>query len=207
MRIALPPLLITAALTAILGADGTAAQTVSGTARNGGAAIREAAIWLEPLDGNIAVSPDPVITIDQAHLRFVPSVVVTRPGTEVSFENSDDVLHNVFGPGGAVGHDFDLGTYDRGESRSEIFQVEGVHIVLCHIHPEMVAFVLVVDTPYSAISGADGTWSIEGVPPGRYRLHAWQSRRWRDELTGEIVVPAGGASGIQVTLGSNGSIR
>ena len=189
--------------------DGVAAQTasVSGSVRDGGIPLVNAAIYLVPLTDTDPVPPESRVSIDQAHLRFVPSVVVVPPGTEVSFMNSDDVPHNVFGPGGAVGHKFDLGTYERTGSKIEIFQKEGVHIVLCHIHPEMAAYVIVAPTPYKGVTAADGTWSIADVPPGHYRLHAWHSRWWRDEFTQDVVVAESGLSGLVVTLGANRSMR
>lgn len=181
--------------------------TVSGWVRNGGTPIMNAAVYLTSIPDTVAGPSLPLLTIDQAHLRFVPSVVVVTPGTPVAFVNSDGVRHNVFGPGGAVGHDFDLGTYDQGESRIEVFEEEGVHIVLCHIHPEMVAYVLVANTPYRAVTNGDGTWTMNDVPPGRYQLHAWHGRRWRDEMVEEITIGAEGLAEVLVTLGPNGSIR
>jgi len=184
--------------------EGVAQSVVSGTVRNGGSAMAAAAVFLVPLD--LAVEPvqppQERITIDQVHLTFVPNVLVVVPGTEVSFLNSDGVLHNVFAPRLSDTPEFDLGTYAREARRSWVFESPGVHIILCHIHPEMAAYVLVVPTHLHALTGADGTFEIEGVRPGRYRLHAWHARHWRDERSTEVVVTENGLSGLAITLGA-----
>lgn len=180
---------------------------VSGSARNGGLPIGNAAIFLVPLSDTLSVSSDEPTTIDQVHLTFVPNVAVVTPGTEVVFVNSDGVLHNVFGPGFGGQDDFDLGTYDREERRGHRFQGEGLHIVLCHIHPEMAAYVIVASTVLRTLSDSNGDFVIEGVMPGRYRVHAWHARHWRDEVIQELTVSSEGVDGLVLTLGSRRSTR
>ncbi len=119
-------------------------------------------------------APEPPV-IDQLNLRFVPRVLVVLPGTTVEFRNSDPLLHNVFGPGGP-GPRFDLGTYPRNERRSHRFDEHGAHVILCHVHPEMVAYVVAVPTPYHAVVDEAGHFRIEEVPAGRYTLRVWQRR-------------------------------
>ena len=191
-----------ALFTALVAVQGADCQTsVRGVVRNGGAPIGEAAIYLVPLDAPAPVPPEQPRTIDQVHLNFVPRVFVIAPGTEVSFLNSDGVLHNVFGPGLGGVDAFDLGTYDRNESRSWVFAQEGLHVVLCHIHPEMAAYIIVAPTRYKALTAVDGTFRIESVPEGRYRLHAWHVRHWRNEYSEEITVRAGADTDLLITLG------
>jgi plastocyanin len=175
---------------------------VQGAVVNGGTPLSEAAVYLEALDQpSEPQAPDQNATIDQIHLRFVPSVVVVPPGTEVRFLNSDPLPHNVFGPGGRV-DEFDLGTYPQGLFQVHRFDEEGVHMVLCHIHPQMVAYVVVANALHRATTSADGLFSMDGVPPGRYRLHAWHPRRPRESFQTDIVVESTGVSGLRITLGS-----
>ena len=151
-----------------------------------------AAVYLERLDGGPASSLDSVgARLDQEHLRFVPDILVVRPGTAVSFTNSDPLMHNVFGPGRRGGDRFDLGTYPRGATRVHVFEREGIHAVLCHIHPEMVAYVLVAPVQATTTTGVDGTFTLSGVEPGRYRLTAWHPRRYGNPSTQEIVARPG----------------
>lgn len=180
---------------------------VSGSVRNGGTPVGNAAIYLIPLDDDEPSPEGPTATIDQVHLTFQPNVVVVTPGTEVSFLNSDGVLHNVFGPGLDGRDEFDLGTYDIDERRSRVFRQGGLHIVLCHIHPEMAAYVIVAPTRFKGLSDAAGEFAIEGVPPGRYRLHAWHARHWRDEVTRDVSVSEEGVRDLVITLGRQGPPR
>lgn len=116
------------------------------------------------------VGAPPVNTsIDQRGLRFVPPVVAVTPGSVVTFPNSDPVLHNIF----IVGPDrrrLDLGTYPTGEYRELTLSLPGIHLVMCHLHPEMAAAIVVLDSPYLAVSDSSGTFRFDAVPPGAYRV-------------------------------------
>lgn len=123
--------------------------------------------------------------IDQVNLRFVPRVLVVVPGTTVEFRNSDPILHNVFNPAGP-GEGFNLGTYPRTDLRSRTFTEFGAHVILCHVHPEMVAYVVVVPTTYHAVVGRRGRFSIRDVPAGRFTLRVWHRRTMPFERTVEV---------------------
>ncbi|MBI4521480.1 MAG: hypothetical protein HY701_11630 [Gemmatimonadetes bacterium] len=142
--------------------------------------------------------PSAPALIDQVNLRFVPRVVVVTPGSTVQFRNSDPILHNVFSPRGP-GEGFDLGTYPRGERRARTFTDPGFHVILCHVHPEMAAFVAVVPSPYHAVVDEAGRFRIETVPAGRYTLHVWSRRREPDGLP--VVVREGDVLRVEVDLG------
>ncbi|MBX3134252.1 MAG: hypothetical protein KF689_12795 [Gemmatimonadaceae bacterium] len=105
---------------------------------------------------------------------FIPRVRVVTPGSKVAFPNQDPFRHNIFSTTrGAV---FDLGLYPSGQSRDATFRREGVYPVHCNIHPRMTSYVVVVGTPWHTLAGADGRWSIAGVPAGEYTLHVWHER-------------------------------
>jgi plastocyanin len=142
-------------------------------------------------------APQPVI-VDQIDLRFVPEVVAVLAGTVVAFPNSDPILHNVFSPRGP-GAGFDLGTYPPGETRSHRFDEAGVHVILCHVHPEMVAYVAVVPSRYHAVADSLGRFELDALPAGRYALSVWYARR--TALEREITVPAGGTVRLELELG------
>ena len=56
----------------------------------------------------------------------------------------------------------------------------------------MTAYVVVVPTPHYVIAGADGRWTLPGVPAGRYDLHVWHERA--PEVVSGVEVPAAGAA-------------
>ena len=135
--------------------------------------------------------------IDQRDLRFVPRVIAVSPGSTVSFLNSDPVMHNVFSPSMRAGG-FDLGTYSQGERRSFTFDDEGAYVIFCHVHPEMVAYVVVVASPYRAVTDDEGRFKLDGVAPGTYHLRTWHRRlRTQDHV---VTVAANGAVRVHLTL-------
>lgn len=46
----------------------------------------------------------------------------------------------------------------------------------CNLHPWMKAYVCVVDDPFHAVTAEDGSFTIEGLPPGDYLLEAWHEK-------------------------------
>ena len=186
---------LVAVLGVALGMPGVAAAgTVSGTVMIGGAPARDTVVYLER--GRPApAGPPRRVSMDQKDLAFVPGVLPVVRGTVIDFTNSDDVQHNVFTPS-RVGGKFDLGTYSRGESRSVTLSEAGEVVVLCNIHMEMEARILVLDEPTFGQTRADGTFSIAGVEAGTYRLRLWR-RGWLAH-TEIVMVPEGDALTLDV---------
>jgi plastocyanin len=120
--------------------------------------------------------------------EFQPRVVVIPTGGTVEFPNEDGVFHNVFSVSGE--NRFDLELYKKPQSRSWTFAHPGLVRVYCNIHPQMSAVVLVRDNTFFTRAGANGGFSLEGVPAGRYSVKAWHERA--GEVTTEITVPAEG---------------
>ena len=135
--------------------------------------------------------------IDQRNLQFVPRVIAVSPGSTVSFPNSDPVMHSVFHPGTRAGG-FDLGTYPQGEQRSFTFDDEGAYVIFCHVHPEMVAYVVVLATPYRTVTDDEGRFKVAGVAPGTYHLRTWHRRLQTQDRV--VSVAANGAVRVNLTL-------
>jgi plastocyanin len=131
---------------------------------------------------------------------FAPRVIVVPVGSTVVFPNHDPFNHNVFSLSDP--NAFDLGLYGRGEKGEHRFRRAGVVQVYCNIHPQMAGFIVVRDNAYYAQPGADGTYTIEDVAPGKYTLHVWHERA--PEVTLEIVVPEGGLANQDVAMDASG---
>lgn len=147
-------------------------------------------VWLTPLDTKVEVQPLKNVRLLQKDKRFIPHLLVITSGTQVEFPNQDPFFHNVFSI--YNGKRFDLGLYEAGSSRSVLFDRPGVSFIFCNIHPEMSGLVVVLNTPYYAVSGNNGEVSIRNVPPGRYRVNYWYERSSTDELNRlarEITIP------------------
>ena len=171
------------ALGAWVGSGGQAIDIVEGRISFSGRPAAGAVVYLErwPNRSNTeeressgATSSDTVV-LDQRGLRFLPQTLAIRPGTTVVFRNSDDIQHNVFSPGRAVGvgDPFDLGTYARGETRHHTFKDQGPHTILCNVHPEMVAYVVAVPVEHRTVTDSDGRFALQDVPSGPYLLRVW----------------------------------
>ena len=157
-------------------------------------------IFLEPTAPGKGTAGPMDVQIAMQSKQFVPRVRVVTTGSRVHFPNQDPFRHNVFSstPGGA----FDLGLYPRGTSRATSFGRAGVYPIFCNIHSRMSAFIVTVSTPYHTQAQADGSWTIDGVPPGRYLLHAWHERGL--ERTREIIVDREAVRGIEEQLDARG---
>ena len=149
-------------------AGAVSAGTVGGTATAGRGNVRGAVIYLE---GGAHAAPLANAVVDQRDKMFMPHVSVVTRGTTVRFPNDDTLFHNVFAYFQAK--KFDLGMYPRGASKQVTFDKTGLVIVLCNVHSDMSAYIMVVDTPYYAVSDSQGRFRLPDVPPGTYTLHAW----------------------------------
>ena len=163
-------LLAATLLAAVAGAG--VEQQVRGMALAAGRPAANAVVWLEAPGAPAARTADKVV-LDQRNLRFSPQVLAVRAGTAVLFPNNDRVFHNVFSF--HHGKVFDLGLYPVGDSKVVNFDKPGLSRIFCNIHPNMAAYVFVVDSPYFAVSDESGAFTLPPVPPGRYTYHAWRS--------------------------------
>lgn len=130
--------------------------------------------------------------MDQRNKTFIPRLLPVLVGSTVDFMNNDDMEHNVMCPDGET---YDLGRWTKGEMRAYTFAQEGVYTQLCNLHPEMIAYVLSVRTPYFAVTGEEGRFRIPNVPAGRRRLKVWHERFKPDRL----------AKGFDVTVAEGGT--
>jgi plastocyanin len=123
------------------------------------------------LQGGVRAKPLANATVDQRDRMFSPHVSVVTVGTKVQFPNHDTVFHNVFADFDAK--KFDLGMYPRGASRTKSFDKAGLVVLMCSVHPEMSAYIMVVDTPFYAVADRSGNFTIPNVPSGPYTLRVW----------------------------------
>jgi len=189
------------------------AGTVSGTVAVEQATLRadgpkhdlDAVVVLTPVGGGEQPMVDARVNMDQKGLVFIPHVLAVQRGTTVTFLNSDNDQHNVYFLFDETGDTLDIGTWGPGVSVDYRFEEAGAVIVLCKLHLEMAAYVLVVDGPwFSQVeldpSGAKTPFAIDGVPPGDYELVAWHKKLAQRGGPVRLNVTDGATAGVDVVI-------
>lgn len=149
------------------GAAGTGKGTLSGSITlTPAAAVKSAVVYLEDGPEDKAVTG----SMDNRQMTFVPHVLVVTAGAKVTFSNSDPFPHNVFSPDNEK---WDLGMIPAHAVRVRKFDKPGVYTVLCNIHPNMKAYILVVPSSHFAKADKNGAYSMSDVPAGKYKLAVW----------------------------------
>jgi plastocyanin len=146
-----------------------------------GQPVADAAVYASP-EQPIAPASALKATIDQVDRHFVPRVSVIQTGTSVTFPNSDNIRHSVYSFSPAK--TFTLKIYSGVPANPVMFDKPGIVVLGCNIHDSMVAWVLVIDTPFFARTDASGEAVLPNLPPGAYTLRAW-SYTMRHEMAGE----------------------
>ncbi|MDB5872076.1 MAG: plastocyanin [Ramlibacter sp.] len=134
------------------------------------------------------------VTISQEKMRFVPAVSVVALGARGNFVNNDPWAHHVrVSPAGAMEFNSSAGGFEvlldgkpdgkPAKTAESTFDKPGAMLLGCHLHASMRGHVYVSDSPWAALTGAEGTTAFEAVPSGPVFVRVWQA----DQL---IDVPA-----------------
>lgn len=140
--------------------------------------------------GKKVVIPSSNPSLDQNGCVFKPHVIAVAAGTSIDIINSDSVTHNVH-------------TYPEENSAMNKAQPPSLKVisiatefgeedpmkVACDYHGWMSSWVGIFEHPYFAVTGADGAFSLDSVPPGAYEVKAWQEEL--GELVKTVQVKAG----------------
>jgi plastocyanin len=157
------------------------------------------AVFVDAIPDKKFDAPKEHVTVDQNKMTFVPHVVAVQQGTTVEFLNSDPVGHNVYWPSisGNKKLAHNLGTWPKGEKKPFQFNDVGVASLLCNVHPEMSGYVVVVPTPYFAVTDKDGNFDIKDIPAGKYTLKTWSEE---GKVTTQTVTVASGTATADLTV-------
>jgi plastocyanin len=135
-------------------------------------------------------------SIAQRNEQFDPQVAAVTTGSTIDFPNADPYFHNVFSLSSAA--TFNLGRFRSGESRSRQFTNPGIVKVVCQIHAQMNASIVVLDHPWFVIPDEDGTFTIPNVPAGERTVVAWHERI--GEKRERLRVTTGAVTNVTFTL-------
>ena len=164
------------------------AGAIKGKIKTKDEALKNVVVYLESIEKAAYQPPKEAAVMDQINLNFVPHVLPVLIGTKVIFPNSDKIRHSVFSVSKVK--KFDFGTYTPGVEKSIICDQAGVIPILCYIHHDMSAYIVVLNTPYFVLTNDAGEFYLDEVPAGKYHL-----KFWNEEIeikSEEIVIPVKG---------------
>lgn len=133
---------------------------------------------LKKADGSSLQFPTPTtaVVLDQRGCRYTPHVFGIQVGQPLQIVNSDMTLHNVHALP-QTNREFNTGQPNQGMRATYTFTAAEVMVPFrCDVHKWMNAWVGVLDHPFFTVSGADGAFHIDGLPPGTYTIEAWHEK-------------------------------
>ncbi|OGX37829.1 MAG: hypothetical protein A3C36_05935 [Omnitrophica WOR_2 bacterium RIFCSPHIGHO2_02_FULL_52_10] len=151
------------------------ASTITGTVTWRGAQDKkDAVVYLEGVPGEFPPAEEPH-EMNQREKVYIPHVLPILKGEQVKFMNNDPLLHNVHV---YFGRDtlFNLAMIKSSRPLVKTFDRAGEHVVLCDVHPEMEAWIIVLENPYFAVTDENGNYKIENVPTGTHTLKVWHKK-------------------------------
>ncbi|KKB64817.1 hypothetical protein WM40_05105 [Robbsia andropogonis] len=156
---------------AMVGMPAMAATVSVKVVDQSGAAVDDAVVWAIPSGDTVPPTTSGTATIDQVKRKFVPLISVVQTGTSVTFPNKDDFEHDVYSFSDAK--KFDLHLYHGLHAKPVVFDKSGLVVMGCNIHDQMLAYLMVVDTPYFAKTDKTGSAQLMKLPQGAYTLTVW----------------------------------
>jgi len=165
-----------------------------------GEGIAQAVVFVQMLPAEVPVPTGTKSTVmDQIHQEFVPALLPIAVGTDVRFPNHDQIHHHVYSFSRTKS--FELPLY-KGEEASPVhFDKPGVVKVGCNIHDWMSGIILVLPTPYFAMTDETGRFVLRDLPPGIYPLACWHElSQVKVEETAQQVQAGGNAAEVTFTL-------
>ncbi|MFN7134087.1 MAG: TonB-dependent receptor, partial [Myxococcales bacterium] len=126
-------------------------------------------------------APTTPLVIDQKGCTYQPRVAAVMAGQPVQIRNGDMTLHNVhtyFGKETVFNRAMPNDrvppiTWDSGKDERAL---NAVMKLKCDVHPWMIGYVSVSKHPWFQVTGADGAFKLQNVPPGKYTLEAWHEK-------------------------------
>ena len=150
-----------------------------------GSDARQAVVYFEPAGAPPVRPAETAFEMVTRRKTFEPRLLVIPRGSRVRFPNADPILHNAFSVSSP--NQFDLGLVRRGPGKEKRFEEPGLVRVFCNVHHDMVAYILVLDTPYHVSPDANGEFVLNGLPRGPGKLTVWHEQA--DPWTADVTLP------------------
>lgn len=147
-------------------------------AANNKAQLADVVVVLKGANLKASGAPAKPVVLDQVGCEYVPYVTAVQAGQKILVKNSDPLMHNVHPTPAVAGNkEANKAQMPKGADLEFIFdKAEHFLRYKCDVHPWMFAYVSVFDHPYFAVTGADGSYKIADVPPGKYTVEVFHRK-------------------------------
>lgn len=153
--------------------------------------IKNAVVSITDITSGKAFAVSSTVTLDQSECAYVPHVLIGRVGRSIEVRNDDPLMHNVHS------FTFDNPSINKAQPKdspaitADLEFPETIQIG-CDIHSWMNAWLVVTDHPYYVITGQDGSFNLDNVPPGTYEVEVWHETLGVSSQ--QVTVTAGGTT-------------
>ncbi|HEV2054490.1 MAG TPA: carboxypeptidase regulatory-like domain-containing protein [Methylomirabilota bacterium] len=159
--------------------------------------IRWAVVSIQPPPAAKWEPSSKPVQMDQQQCLYVPRVVIVPVGGTVEFLNTDRLLHNLHSVS-TENPTFNR-TQPKGRTIPMVFKKPETVRIDCDLHTWMRAYVVVAEHAFYAVTGPNGEFALDNVPPGKYTLKVWQEQL--GTVTREVTVGDKDTTGVTVEMG------
>jgi plastocyanin len=151
---------------------------------NDNGTLRNVLVYVKGVPDRQYPTPSTAATLDQKGCMYGPHVIAVMAGQNIEIRNNDPTNHNIhplpkinqeWNESQAPGSDPKMRTFAREEMDPPI-------AVKCNVHPWMRSYIAVSNSPYIAVTGDDGSFTIKGLPPGTYTMTAWHEKYGKKDM-------------------------
>jgi plastocyanin len=160
-----------------------------------GGELADVVVMLKGITGKSTGAAAAPLLVDQKGCEYLPYVAAAQTGQKIVVKNSDPTMHNVHPTPVATGNKEDNKAQFPGapDLTFEFPAAENFLRFKCDVHGWMFSYITIVDHPYYAVTGKDGTFTIKDVPAGKYTLVAMHRKAAPKGVEQDIEVTADGA--------------
>lgn len=128
-------------------------------------------VYAEPIGHEVTLKNTDTLEVGQQNKSFIPYISVMQLGSDVKFNNKDNITHQIYSPVGK--NKFSVKIRSGQQVIKSDFKQAGEVSMGCNIHDWMSGYMLIVDTPFFAKSDKSGNTTINISQSGQYKVVVW----------------------------------